>query len=66
MVKNKKTGLTVKIHTTHDGVRATAIIMAISGHRNEANLRNYMGRPSSEKIRACSDILSDASSGGPH
>ena len=40
--------------------------MAISCHRNEANLRNYIGRPSSEKIRACSDILSDASSGGPH
>ena len=40
--------------------------MAISGHRNEASLRNYIGRPSSGKIRACSDILSDASSGGLH
>ena len=64
--KYNQTGLPVKIHTTHDGDRATAIIMAISGHRNEASLRNYIGRPSSEKIRACSDILSDASSGGPH
>ena len=34
--------------------------MAIFGHRSEASLRNYIGCPSSEKIRACSDILSDA------
>ena len=40
--------------------------MAIFGHRSEASLRNYIGRPSSEKIRACSDILSDALSGRPH
>ena len=33
--------------------------MAISGHRSEASLRKYIGRPSSEKIRASSDILSD-------
>ena len=39
--------------------------MAISDHRSETSLKNYIGRPSSEKIRACSDILSDASSGGP-
>ena len=31
-----------------------------------ASLRNYIGRPSSEKIRACSDILSDALSGKSH
>ena len=37
--------------------------MAISGHRSEASLRNYIGRPSSKKLRACSDILSDALSG---
>ena len=35
-------------------------------HRSEASLRNYIGRPSSEKIRACSDILSDALSGKSH
>ena len=40
--------------------------MAIFGHRSEASRRNYYGRPSSEKIRACSDILSDALSGRPH
>ena len=40
--------------------------MAISGHHSKASLRNYIGRPSSEKIRACSDILSDALSGRPH
>ena len=34
--------------------------MAIFGHRSEASLRNYIGHPSSEKIRACSDILSNA------
>ena len=40
--------------------------MAISGHCSKASLRNYIGRPSSEKIRACSDILSDALSGKSH
>ena len=39
---------------------------AISGHRSEASLRSYTGRPSSEKIMTCSDILSYASSGRPH
>ena len=65
--KYNQTGITVKIHTNHAGVRATAITLrsiaassAIFGYRSEASLRNYIGRPSSEKIRACSDILSDA------
>ena len=40
--------------------------MAISGHRCEANLWNYIGSPSNEQIRACSDILSDRLSGRPH
>ena len=40
--------------------------MAIFGHCSKANLRKYISRPSSEKIRACSDILSDALSGRPH
>ena len=31
--------------------------MAISGHRCEVTLINYNARPSSEKLRACSDIL---------
>ena len=68
--KYNQTGITVKIHTNHAGVRATAITLrsiaassAIFGYRSEASLRNYIGRPSSEKIRACSDILSDALSG---
>ena len=65
-----------KIYTNHS-VRATAItlwsdrqvpsrhIMAISGHRSEASLRNYNARPSSEQLRACSDILSSTLSGRP-
>ena len=42
------------------------LIMAISGHHRKARLRNYIGCPSSEKIRACSDILSDTLSGKSH
>ena len=65
-----------KIYTNHS-VRATAItlwsdaqvpsrhIMAISGHRSEASLRNYNARPSSKQLRACSDILSGALNGRP-
>lgn len=65
-----------RIYTNHS-VRATAItlwsnaqvpsrhIMAISGHRSEASLRNYNTRPSSEQLRACSDILSGALNGKP-
>ena len=40
--------------------------MAISCHHSKAGLRNYIGRPSSEKIRACSNILSDTLSGNSH
>ena len=40
--------------------------MAISGHHSKVSLRNYIGRPSCEKIRACSDILSGALSGKSH
>ena len=68
--KYNQIGITVRIHTNHDGVRATAImvrsIMEIFGHRSEASHRNFICRPSSEKIRACSDILPDALSGRPH
>ena len=49
--KYSQTGITFNIHTNHDGVRATQrsccspsrlaqLIMAISGHRSEANLGN--------------------------
>ena len=68
-----QTGITVKIHTNHDGVgdhdhdhaevHRGSLIMAISGHKGKASLRNYIGRPSSEKIGACYDIFSDALSG---
>ena len=35
--------------------------------RSETSLRNFIGRPSNEKIsRACSDILSDALNVRPH
>ena len=40
--------------------------MAISGHRSEESLGNYIGRPSIEKPRTYLDILSNASSGRPH
>ena len=66
--KYNQTGITVKIQTNHDGVWANMImpvhrgslIMGISVYHSKASLRNYIGRPSSEKIRACSNILSDA------
>ncbi|RMX37677.1 hypothetical protein pdam_00004302 [Pocillopora damicornis] len=52
-------------YTKNTNVRATAIISEV--HRgSEARLKNYIGRPSSEKIIACSDSLSDAFSGMPH
>ena len=33
---------------------------------SEASLRNYIDHPSSERLRACSDVLSDALSGEGH
>ena len=54
------------IWNNHAEVHRGSLIMAISGHHSKASLRNYIGRPSSEKIRACSDILSDALSGKSH
>ena len=36
------------------------------GHRSEASLRNYIGSPSSEQLRAYFDILPDALSERPH
>ena len=41
-------------------VHRGSLIMGISVYHSKASLRNYIGRPSSEKIRACSNILSDA------
>ena len=40
--------------------------MASSEIASEASLRNYIDRPSSEQLRACSDVLSDALSGEGH
>ena len=37
--------------------------MASSEIASEASLRNYIDRPLSEQLRACSDVLSDALSG---
>ena len=42
------------------------LIMAIFGHSSGASLRNYIGRPSNEQLRACSNILSDELSRRPH
>ena len=40
--------------------------MAISGHRSEGSLNNDIVRPSSEQVRARSDILSHKLSRGSH
>ena len=40
--------------------------VASSEIASEARLRNYIDRPSSEQLRACSDVLSDALSGEGH
>ena len=40
--------------------------MASSEIASEASLRNYIDRPSSEQLRACFDVLSDALSGEGH
>ena len=42
------------------------LVMAISGHRSQVRLRNYIGRTAREQLRACSDILSDSLIGRPH
>ena len=51
--KYSRTGITVKINTNHDGVKATAIML----RSIEASLRNYISRPSSKQLRAFSDTL---------
>ena len=38
-------------------------IMAISGKFSEANLNSYNAHPSSDQLKACSDILFGALSG---
>ena len=58
--------MTVSGEYDHAEVHRGSLIMAISGHHSKASLRNYIGRPSSDKIRACSDILSDTLSGNSH
>ena len=40
--------------------------VASSEIASEARLRNYIDHPSSEQLRACSDVLSDALSGEVH
>ena len=62
---------------TNHSVRATAItlwsnaglsnrqIMAISGHKNEASLRSYNSRPSTNQLQQCSDVLSLAIGDAP-
>ena len=46
--KYSQTGITVKIHTNHDGIRTTAIMLrsnlASSEIASEASLRNYIDR----------------------
>ena len=73
--KYNQTGLAVKIHTNHDGVRANVIMLSPSRLARHGDLRTSqwimpqkLHRPSFEwkKIRACSDILSDALSRRPH
>ena len=68
--KYSQSGITVIIHTNHDGVRATAIMLrsnvASSEIASEASLRNYIDRPLSEQLRACSGVLSDELSGEGH
>ena len=39
---------------------SSRLVMANSGHRSEGSLRNYNVLPSSESLRACSNILSEA------
>ena len=62
--------MTVIIHTNHDSVRMTTIKLrsnvASSEIVCEASLRNYIDRPSSKQLRACSDVLSYALSGEGH
>ena len=68
--KYSQSGKTVIIHTNHDGIRATAIMLrsmvASLEIASESSLINYIDRPSSEQLRACSDVLSDALSGEGH
>ena len=75
--RSSQTGISVQNNHTNHSVRAIAItlrsdaqvpsrhIMAISGHRSEASIRNYNARPLSDQIRTCSDILSGALNGMP-
>ena len=52
--KYNHTGITVKIHTNHDGIITTVLtahrsklLISISGHCSEESLKNYISRPSS-------------------
>ena len=58
--------LDCKLTCLHAEVHRGSLIMAISSYHSKASLRNYIGRPSSEKITAFSHILSNALSGKSH
>ena len=60
--KYSQSGITVIIHTNHDGVMLRSKV-ASSEIASEASLRNYIDLPLSEQLRACSDVLSDGLSG---
>ena len=45
-----------KFYALHCG----QLIIVISSHCSDESLRNYIDHPSSEQLRACSDILSNA------
>ena len=60
--KYSQSGITVIIHTNHDGVMLRSNV-AGSEIASEASLRNYIDLPLSEQLRACSDVLSDELSG---
>ena len=70
--KCNQTGLTVKIHTKNDGVRATAIMLrsiaaSLSWRSPVIEVKQASHRPPFQwKIRPFSDILSNALRGRPH
>ena len=73
--KYNQTGITVKIHTNHDCVRANTIMLRSIAARSSWQSPVIPVKQASEttsaalrekKIKACSDILSDVLSGKPH
>ena len=62
------TGKTVKIHTNHESCWGLSWLAHHGDLRSSQwrSLTNYIGRPSSELLRACSNTLSDVLSGMPY